>query len=158
MNRIKQSGMTMIEVLITILVLAIGLTGVMSMEAIAIKTNHQAYLRTQAILQVQEMADRMHANLKGVGDENYVMTSTPGTPGTNCLSASCTPAELAAFDKWEWDQGNEKLLPDHTAAISFNSTDKSYTITVGWKEEGNDALVSKSFSFVYKPLPIYALD
>lgn len=157
MNRAEQSGLTMIEVLITILVLAIGLTGVLSMEAIAIKTNHQAYLRTQALLQAQEMADRMHANLKGVEDTNYIMSTVPGTPTVNCLTASCTPAEMATFDKWEWYQGNLKLLPSSTASISYNSTDKTYTITINWQEEGNDSLDTKSFSFVYKPLPLYIL-
>lgn len=155
MSLIRQSGMTMIEVLITILVLAIGLTGVMSMEAIAIKSNHQAYLRTQAILQAQDLADRMHANLKGVEDGDYVITSAPTTPAKNCLSTACSTAELALFDKWEWDQSNKKLLPDSTATVSFDSTAKSYTMTINWKEEGNGTIETKSFSFVYKPLPVY---
>lgn len=157
MDRIRQSGVTMIEVLITILVLAIGMTGVMATEALAIQTNHQAYLRTQAILQAQRMADRMHANLKGVSDGNYVMTTTPGTPSPNCLSASCTPAEMAAFDKWEWDQNNKTLLPSASATITFDSTDEFYTITINWKEETNNQSKDKSFSFVYKPLPLYIL-
>ena len=157
MNCKRQTGVTMIEVLITILILAIGLTGVMSMEAIAIKTNHQAYLRTQAILQVQAMADRMHANLKGVDDGNYVMGTTPTTPTQNCLTGGCTPAQMAIFDKWEWDQDNKALLPDSTATITYDSVAETHTITVNWKEEGNDAVVNKSFSFVYKPLPLYLL-
>lgn len=153
----RQSGVTMIEILITILVLAIGLTGVMTMEAVAIKTNHQAYLRTQAILQAQEMADRMHANLQGVSDGDYIMSTAPTTPTTNCLSAACTTTEMATFDKWEWDQGNKKLLPDSTATITYDSVAETHSITVNWKEEGNDTIVTKSFSFVYKPLPIYLL-
>lgn len=149
--------MTMIEILITVLVLAIGLTGVMAMESLAIKTNHQAYMRTQALLQAQEMADRMHANLKGVNDGNYIMATTPTTPTTNCLSASCNPSEMATFDKWEWDQGNKKLLPDSTAAISYDAVAETHTITINWKEEGNDSIETRTFSFVYKPLPIYLL-
>jgi len=147
----------MIEVLVTMLVGAIGLAGVMSMEAIAIKTNHQAYLRTQAILQAQDLADRMHANLQGVSDGDYATTIPTSPPSPNCLNASCTPAEMATFDKWEWQEANERLLPAGTGTITYSSLEEAHTITVAWKEEGNADVQDKSFSFVYKPLPIYLL-
>ena len=157
MNQVKQRGVTMMEVLVTILVGAVGLAGVMGMEALAIKTNHQAYLRTQAILQAQDLADRMHANLKGVDDGDYATAIPTSQPSPNCLSANCTPEQLAAFDKWEWQQANERLLPAGAGTITYSSIEEAHTITVAWKEEGNAGTADKNFSFVYKPLPIYLL-
>ena len=118
MMKRKQTGITMIEVLVTVLVLTIGLAGVMTMETVAIETNHQSYLRTQAILQAQEMADRMHANPNGVTDGHYA-TAIPSAAPRSCLTNSCSTQQMAEFDKWEWEQGTKKHLPAGAGSISY---------------------------------------
>ena len=157
MMKRKQTGITMIEVLVTVLVLTIGLAGVMTMETVAIETNHQSYLRTQAILQAQEMADRMHANPNGVTDGDYA-TAIPSTAPRSCLTNSCSTQQMAEFDKWEWEEGTKKHLPAGAGSISYSSLEQAHTITVSWTEEGSKTSGgTKSFSFVYKPMPLSLL-
>ena len=152
----RQKGVTMVEVLITIFVLAIGLTGIMSMESYAIRMNHQSYLRTQAILQAQEMADRIHANLEGAS-AGFYGTAIPTSITQNCLSAPCTPAQLAEFDKWEWRTNTLAILPGAVVSLALNNSTGIHTITIQWKEESNDTVTDKSFVFEYKPLPLNLL-
>jgi type IV pilus assembly protein PilV len=161
----RQRGMTLIETLVAGIVLAIGMIGIVSMDAFSIRKNHEAYLRTQAILQAHEMADRMHANPVGVTDGHYASAFPGSEPSPNCLAASCTPAEMAAFDKWEWKTATTEILPG--ASVTITESSGAYTITVSWVEDSNvisNILIdgqsftgdsqTKSFSFVYKPLPL----
>lgn len=156
MNARTQIGAGMIEILAAIVVLGVGLAGVMSMDGIALRKNHESFLRTQAILQAQEMAERMHANPAGVTDGDYKSAIPTSEPTPNCLSAACTTTQMAAFDKWEWNQGNANNLPCGGGSIADPNSIGAHTITISWAE--NDQACSdtdlQSFSFFYKPLPL----
>ncbi len=58
----RQRGMTLIEILVTVLVLAVGLLGMASLTVGSLKNNQGAFLRTQATILAYDMADRMRAN------------------------------------------------------------------------------------------------
>ncbi|MEM1110604.1 MAG: type IV pilus modification protein PilV [Pseudomonadota bacterium] len=161
----QQRGVTMIEILVAIVVMALGLGGIMAMDAFSVRKSHEAFLRTQAVLQAQEMADRMHANRLGVDNGDYVMAALVDTaPGTDCIlpsntSTTCSTAQIAAWDKYEWSQSMRNLLPSGDASISLNNG--VYTITVTWLEEGMNATgqtsAAKSFDFEYQPLSMNEL-
>ena len=57
-----QSGFTLIEVLVALLVMSIGLLGLAALQATSLKTNHGAFTRGQAVLIAYDMMDRMRAN------------------------------------------------------------------------------------------------
>lgn len=92
-------GFTMLEVLITLVILAIGLLGVAGLQARMHIAELEAYQRAQAIFLLQDMVDRINANRKnGV---SYV-TATPrgtGNPVENCIGAGYTGFQL---DLCEW--------------------------------------------------------
>jgi len=58
----RQSGFTLLEVLVAILVLSIGLLGLAGLMASSIRNNHSAYQRTQATWLAYDMIDRMRVN------------------------------------------------------------------------------------------------
>ena len=60
-----QRGVSLLEVLITVLVLSVGLLGLAALQATGTKFNHGAYLRTQATALAYEMSDRMRTNIDG---------------------------------------------------------------------------------------------
>ena len=103
-NTSSQVGFTMVEVLVTIVVMAIGLLGLASMQTTSLKGNHNAYLRGQAVLLVNDIADRVRANQVAADANAYAAVTTTGsTPGKNCLdSSTCSTAELAVYDAWAW--------------------------------------------------------
>ena len=90
-RRIKsQRGFTLIEVLIAIVVLAIGLLGLAGLQASSLKNNTSAYTRSQAQLLAYDMLDRLRANREGVINGSYddLLSSTPSDP--NCITSGCS--------------------------------------------------------------------
>lgn len=60
-----QRGVSLLEVLITVLVLSVGLLGLAALQATGTKFNHGAYLRTQATALAYEMSDRIRTDVDG---------------------------------------------------------------------------------------------
>ncbi|MDE1962228.1 MAG: type IV pilus modification protein PilV, partial [Xanthomonadaceae bacterium] len=62
MHKSPSHGFTLLEVLIALLIFSLGVLGMAGLLAVSVRTNHSAYLRTQATFLAQSMADRMRAN------------------------------------------------------------------------------------------------
>ena len=95
--RNQQSGFTMIEVLVTIGILVVGLLGLAALQTLTTVSELEAYQRSQAIVLVRDLADRMNANKSHLN--LYVGTNVGLSP------ASCATLNGAALDLCEW--GNE---------------------------------------------------
>jgi type IV pilus assembly protein PilV len=96
--RASQRGFLMIEVLITMFILVIGLLGVVGLQARAQQAETESYQRSQALILLRDMADRMSANRANVA--NYVTASALGTGDNNSV---CTaPASTVDIDKCAW--------------------------------------------------------
>ena len=93
-------GVTMIEVLVSLLILTVGLLGVAGLQARMQTAEIEAFQRAQAIVLMQDMVDRINANRKDAA--NYV--SPPSTPlGTgSTLDCSAPGTDVALKDKCEW--------------------------------------------------------
>lgn len=126
----KQKGFSLLEVLISIVVLTIGLLGVAALQGSSIRYNHSAQLRAIAIAQGHSMADRIKANKAGVSAGAYnAITGIPSQ--TSCTS--CSPTQLAQYDAYKWNTINAALLPSGRGTVT--SANNRYTITVRW--DGN---------------------
>ncbi len=129
----KSAGFTLLEVLIALFVLSVGLLGLASLQAQALRYNHNAYLRSVATQQAYDIADRIRANAVGLQNGSYdSITSDPGDPG--CITSGCTPAQVAAFDAFEWYTALSTLLPSGTGTVAGNGPDSLFTVTVTWNE------------------------
>ncbi len=140
-TRMRQHGFTMLEVLISIVVLSIGLLGIAGMQATSMSNNHLAYVKTQAAILATDLADRIRANPDGLADydgfDTRVAIADPG-----CIAAGCTPAQLAQYDLFQWQQPFERdfkpALPNGRGSVTVNG--QTVTISVLWTEPNNDAL------------------
>jgi type IV pilus assembly protein PilV len=93
-------GVSMIEVLVALLILTIGLLGVAGIQTQMQTAQLEAYQRSQAIVLMQDMIDRINANRRNVA--SYVTGSTPlGTLNTTACSATTT---IAQKDMCEWSK------------------------------------------------------
>jgi type IV pilus assembly protein PilV len=118
-------GFTMLEVLISIVVIAFGLLGIAGLQAYAIKNNHSAALRSTATSLANDMIDRMKANYIAVmnGDYNKPNSTDYGTAVASCLTtAGCTSAQLAQNDLNEWAQRVAAALPNGKGVVCVDST------------------------------------
>jgi len=131
-----ESGFTLIEVLVTMVILSIGLLGLAGLQANSMKSNHNAYLQSQATIMANDMADRMRANLEGVVANEYNnINGIPANPG--CISADCSAAQLADYDAYEWNTMLADQLPSGAGTVVGNS--RTFVITVRWDELRNGA-------------------
>jgi len=129
-----QQGFTLIEVLVTVVVLAIGLLGLAGLQLTGLKYNHSAYQRSQATIISDDIADRMRANravaLSGTYD--IALGTTPPVSSCEGIGANCTAAAIAAADLSTWKQALSNTLPSGDGAITRNGN--RMTITVQWDD------------------------
>jgi type IV pilus assembly protein PilV len=140
----KNTGFTLIEVLIAMLVLAVGLLGLAGLQATSLNNNQRAYYRSQATILAYDIVDRMRANRSAVG--NYLTSFIdPATAieHINCLPvtlpiAVCSQADMAENDLFEWNREIIKL-PQGVGTITVAAG--VYTIDITWDEDrdGDDA-------------------
>lgn len=94
---LAQRGITMIEVLVTIVIVAFGLLGVASLQARMQLAEIEAYQRAQAIVLLQDMVGRINANRKNS------MAYAGAAVGTGNAVQNCAGLTGAALDLCEWN-------------------------------------------------------
>ena len=67
----RQHGFSLLEVLIALLVLAIGLLGLATLQTVGLKFNQESYLRSQAVLIAYDIIDRIRSNPVAKSAETY---------------------------------------------------------------------------------------
>lgn len=138
----RTHGFTLLEVMIALMVTSIGLLGLAALQANSMRFNQTAYLRGQAALLAYDMADRMRANKAGIDAGDY--NAPPGTiadPGCITTTTGCTPAEMAQYDFFQWQQLLGRYLPGSAASTyAVDGTNANrFNITVAWREQtGNE--------------------
>ena len=90
-------GFSMIEVLVSIVVLSFGLLGVAGLQAAALKSNQDARLQSVAISLAREMAEMMRANIQVAGDQSspYYGDFRANADGQLAPSARSTCLDIA---------------------------------------------------------------
>ena len=129
----RVSGFTMIEVMVAVLVLSVGLLGLASLQANSLRQNSSAYLRTQAIILANDMADRMRANLTEVaaGAYNNITKADAGTDPV-CKSTPCTPDVITTHDIAVWYDNLDTVLQGGDGTVTGDG--RLFTITVMWDD------------------------
>jgi type IV pilus assembly protein PilV len=121
----RQSGVSLLEVMIAVLVLAVGVLGAASLQLNAIRYSASAGYSTQAALAARDMLDRMRANPSALA--SYVSASVAG---------SCLPnpggADIAAQDLADFTELISCELPAGDGNIVV--TGDQATVSISWSE------------------------
>ena len=145
----KHRGFSMIEVLVTLVVLSIGLLGLAALQLTSLRSVNSASYRTQATLLIDDIAERMRINVAAVDNNDFMAFNSAAIdctalPAPYCgeyyddtdgavAAANCTSSQLAAYDTKTWFCGVNTsgvltggvlaTLPGATATITCNDTD-----------------------------------
>lgn len=93
---IQQSGATLLEVLITIVILAVGLLGLAGLQTRLQSSEMEAYQRAQALVLINDMASRITTNRNAAA--SYI-TASPLGAGATCATSTATQQ---VRDSGEW--------------------------------------------------------
>jgi type IV pilus assembly protein PilV len=125
----RNSGFSLIEVLVALIIIGVGMLGIAKIQALAYAGTGTASLRSLAAIEAASLASAMRAN------RNYwtvaptpltVTVTTTMTPsdaalatGATCLSPSvCTAAQVAGYDLTNWVTAVNALLPSVTGTVN----------------------------------------
>jgi type IV pilus assembly protein PilV len=125
-----QRGVGMIEVLIAIVIVALGVLAIARLQTNMVRFNQSALLRSQASLFVYDLTDRMRADLQGAINGDYDRDFTDGIPTGGTLPAD----ELA-----EWLTRVGERLPNGEGAVDTTGT--TITVSVRWDDSRGEEAV-----------------
>lgn len=136
------SGFTLVEVLVAVAVLALGLLGGGATLLAAVRSSHQAQLRTLAGALAADLLDRVRANAGATADYALRTDEDAATPGATCdITAPCSPDAWARVDLYEWQQAVRAALPDARTEVTVESPEAGVvrcTVTLHWRVPGRD--------------------
>jgi len=122
------TGFTMIESLVAVLVLGVGVLGVSSLLANSLRFSQQSTYELVASSLVKDMAERMRANAGRVRDGGYSDIDTAVTTprsATNPLSTPCGGAECGSrmerYDTEEWSRRVITSLPGGRGVVCHDA-------------------------------------
>lgn len=133
----RQTGLGLMEILVTILVVSVGLLGLAALQVNGLRNNQEAYLRTVASQLAVDIADRLRANLRAARAGNYEGRITPTEPASapDCGANNCTPEEMASYDRKQLADllsstgGRRPVLPEGEIEVKALTTTGSTAAT-----------------------------
>lgn len=152
--RRRSGGFGLIEVMVSLIVIAVGLLGIAKMEALAYSSTGVASARSLAAIQAESLGAVMHADraywASGAASGSFTVSPTAITnvTATTILTAAvtctttgapaqCTPPQMAAWDIQQWQTSVTNLLPNYLATVSCTApvTEAvNCTIQLTWSE------------------------
>ncbi len=147
MNMLKrkyQQGFSLLEVLVALVILAIGMLGIARMLLLTHKANSSSYIRQQASQSAYDILDRIYANRQAAINGNYTVSNLvlagaptpPGAPTTNCDTTVCSSNQMASYDTWYWLATDVAQLPNGcgSIAVAVAGVNTTVTVTVQWDD------------------------
>lgn len=102
----RQAGLSLLELLVAVLVTAIGVLGVTSLQMLSLQGNRLALQRNEAVMLAYDIMDRARANPGGVYGPLNWNAQPPAT--ADCVANICNAGQIATFDQavWKCSLGN----------------------------------------------------
>ncbi len=125
----NQTGFTLLEILISIVISAIGLLGIAKLQLVTLQNNTASQYRSIAIQLASDTFERMRANQTGVNDRLYdlpaasVADAAYNNPEPGCQddSSNCTPLQRSRTDMAEALAQARRLLPNGAIVVCIDS-------------------------------------
>ena len=161
--RLVQSGATLIEVLVSVVVSSVGLLGLAGLMATTAKVNQGTYQRTQVGLAVQALIESMHVNPAAVAQGRYdgVQRGTAAA-AIDCRRQACNASARADYDLARFRSALDAALPDARASLICDASagavasgyDGICRIDIDWSErslaKGGEA-TPQTLAWVFDP-------
>ncbi len=151
-RRRGESGFTMVEVMVALVVLAIGLLGIGALLLKSLQAGRTATYRTQAVNLAADLADRIRANRTAQDAYGTLFDDDPAVVGACDTTGGCDDDDLAATDLKRWKDTIAQLLPEGEGQVVVTlpaapGEPTNYLISIQWTEQGEAAPVAFQIGF-----------
>jgi len=123
----SQGGSTLIEIAITVLILATSLLAMATLQTRSLQFNQAAYMRSQANIYAYDIADRIRIN-RGKDAVNIASYNSDyeGSPSGN---------GIATTDVTKWRENIGRDLPGGKGKIECVATTRICVLSIKWDDE-----------------------
>lgn len=154
-RRPRSRGVSLIEVLVSLVILSLGVLAVVGLQLVSKRNNADAGQRTIAAQLAYDMAERMRANASTASLPGYLIGTsdapagaryapTDTAPAACTTSTPCNPAATVVRDLYDWEQALEGAAEGGTSGLvsplacieqttNDGGGDGIYTITIAWR-------------------------
>jgi type IV pilus assembly protein PilV len=139
-RRRLQRGVSMIEILVTLTIIAFALLGLLGLQARALSFQKDSFDRKSAVELVAQLSERVRANHLGFtgGNYAYALDATAAAPTSipGCaVPTACTFAEVAARDTAAWAIELRRRIPSGAGYLRWNAADpRLLQVALAWPE------------------------
>ena len=143
----KQSGFTLLEVMIALLILSVGVLGVASLQVKTYKQLQASYNMGRASILAGEMSDRMVANADEARAGAYIHSTQLGATPRDCGTHNdgCNAVQWASYDRYIWQSKIASIdadgvpvpgsLPSASGAVARIGSTNDFLVTVRWDDD-----------------------
>jgi type IV pilus assembly protein PilV len=151
----SQSGSSLIEVLVALLLLSFCLLGLARLMAGNLRSHTESVIQANLNLLANDALGRIRSNpseLPGLGAGNGYhfaaswiaqQSTIEATPSPNCITSACTNAERTAFDLWQLRSSARALLPQGALSLVSNSNstpNSGWILSLYWFDKDKESL------------------
>ena len=140
----RQRGITLIESLVALVVMALGILGILGVQMRTLTDTQTTVRRAQAIRLIEDLSERMKVSPNALmsinGYESAYDEKGSDLTVTNCGSESCTPAQQAKYDLKQWKTTVEQSLPGGQASVflapgeTVDTNRRQLGVIIAWRE------------------------
>jgi type IV pilus assembly protein PilV len=120
-TRRQIGGMTLLEVLISVVVLSIGLLGIAGLQTLSLRTTNISHERAMAVILTETLFEVMRTNINAARAGGFAMDCNSPVAGTAQWFADVRAA----------------TSPDTCAVVAWNNG--VYTVTIDWTNERSNS-------------------
>jgi type IV pilus assembly protein PilV len=139
-RRYSSRGASLIEVLVSVLLAAIGLLALVGSNVASVRYSKMSQYRGTATMLSADLAERMRANPNGIA--SYEMTSdfeaqaSLPTASTACegYANTCTAAQMAAYDLVTWRYIVRSQLPEGSVSVVPFTAVAAADVWLSWRD------------------------
>jgi type IV pilus assembly protein PilV len=132
----REAGVGLIEILVALLVTAIGLLGLAALQGTAQQAEMESYQRSQALMLLEDMVSRLRVNRVGRASYANQVVGTGNSPPANCADASACDDLRAWHDALMGAaevQGGNRVGAIIGARGCITGAGNFFTVTVAWQ-------------------------
>ena len=157
---VHQTGFSLIEVLVAIIILSIGMLGAVGMQSAALQSNKEARNQAAAVTFARELGERMRGNhttaiQTSASNNPYLFdttltdSSSVATFSVNCFTTGCPILKDAAtWDVADWQTRVQAALPTARVKVCFDQSPYDSTGAARWActNDGDLSVVKMSWT------------